>query len=171
MIAMLLLYALATSPAADRAPLRPAVEAEELVYEYTPAENGAGPLWCYGSTCIVRRGENVFVSGLETLAGAKPLNNCRWMLFRRGEKGWELQQADRDGRQREPCPLGLFADGRLFLSTNPTLTPPDTYGGPANRHLGSATRGFGCNSQGRRTSDTSRATAVVTRSSVSAVQR
>jgi hypothetical protein len=39
------------------------------------------------------------------------------------------------GRQREPCPLGVFADGRLWLSNNPTLTPPNTYDGPSNPHL------------------------------------
>jgi hypothetical protein len=32
-------------------PPGPAVEAEECLYEYLPANNGAGPLWCYGSTC------------------------------------------------------------------------------------------------------------------------
>jgi len=116
-------------------PVRPVVEVEETVYEYAPAENGAGPLWCYGSTCIVRRGGELFASGLETISGAKPLNNCRWMLFRRSEAGWQRVQSDEKGREREPSPLGLFSDGRLFLSTNPTLTPPDTYSGPANPHL------------------------------------
>ena len=34
--------------------LRPIVEAEEDVYTSTPANNGAGPTWCHGSTCLVR---------------------------------------------------------------------------------------------------------------------
>ncbi len=112
-------------------PLLPAVEAEEGIYTYEPADNGAGPLWCYGATCLVRIGDNVFASGLETIKGAKPLNNTRWLLFKRGADGWHLVQADPSGRTREPCPLAGAADGRLMLSVNPTLTPPDTYNGPA----------------------------------------
>lgn len=116
-------------------PLLPHVEIEETVYEPLPANNGAGPLWCYGSTCIVRRGDDVFVSGLETLPDAKPLNNCRWLLFQRKPDGWHLVQRDETGRQREPCPLGIYNNGHIFLSTNPTLAPPDAYAGPANPHL------------------------------------
>ena len=56
---MLSLYPAVTSLAATTAIAEPAVEAEETLYEYLPANNGAGPLWCYGSTCIVRR-ENAF---------------------------------------------------------------------------------------------------------------
>jgi len=120
---------------AAAAPLHPVVEAEEVVYDYDPADNGAGPLWCYGSTCLARQGEQVFVSGLETIPGAKPLNNCRWVLFRRGKEGWESLQKDAVDRQREPCPLGIFPDGRLLLSVNPTRTAPDTYNGTSEPHL------------------------------------
>ena len=108
------------------------VEAEEEVYRYEPADNGAGPMWCSGSTCLVRIGERVFASGLETLAGHQPLNNCRWRLFQREAGGWELQHADPAGRTREPCPIVGFApDGPLLLSANPTLTAPDQRAGPA----------------------------------------
>jgi len=109
----------------------PGVEVAEQVYTCEPANNGAGPLWCFGSTCLVRVGEDVFVSGLETLKDVPPLHNVRWTLFRRGDEGWELQCADEKGRQREPCPLAGSWDGRLFLSSNPTLTPPGTRNGPA----------------------------------------
>ena len=44
--------------------VRPRVEVEEDVYRYEPANNGAGPMWCGGSTCLVRIGETVFASGL-----------------------------------------------------------------------------------------------------------
>src|SRR5688572_15030211 len=108
------------------------VEVEEPIYTYQPADNGAGPLWCYGSTCIARVGEDVFASGLETISGAKPLNNVRWTLYKRSSNGWELQQRDERNRTREPSPLAAFPDGRLFLSANPTITPPDTYSGPAH---------------------------------------
>jgi hypothetical protein len=113
----------------------PIVEIEEEVYTYEPANNGAGPLWCGGSTCLVRIGNDVFASGIETLKNAKPLNNCRWLLFQRGPKGWERQQADPTGRTREPSPLAAFPDGRLLLSANPTLTPPDAYSGPARPEI------------------------------------
>src|ERR1035441_6571710 len=115
--------------------LRPVVEAEEDIYTYTNVDNGAGPLWCHGSTCLVRVGDDVFASGIETLPNVKPLNNCRWTLYRSGQTGWRLQQADETGRTREPSPLAGFPDGRLFLSANPTLTPGGTYGGPARPEI------------------------------------
>ncbi|HON91981.1 MAG: hypothetical protein KBI32_08200 [Phycisphaerae bacterium] len=119
-----------------QAAIRPIVEVEEDVYSYESANNGAGPMWCHGSTCLVRVGEDVFASGLETLPGAKPLNNCRWMLFRRGPQGWEKTYVDPSGRTREPCPLAGFSDGRLLLSANPTLNKdPNAYAGPARPEI------------------------------------
>src|SRR5260370_35531876 len=91
---------------ADGAPaLKPVVEAEESVYTYQSANNGAGPLWCSGSTCLARVGDELFASGLETLPDEKPLNNCRWTLFRRQSSSCHLQQPDPVGRTRKPCPL------------------------------------------------------------------
>jgi hypothetical protein len=112
--------------------LKPVVEAEEEIYSFEPANNGAGPLWCSGSSCLVRVGEDVFASGLQTLKDAKPLNNCRWLLFHRGLSGWEQVAADPSGRTREPSPLVAFSDSRVFLSANPTLVAdPNRYSGPA----------------------------------------
>jgi len=127
----------ASAQPADPSPsLRPTVEIEEDIYSYEPADNGAGPMWCQGSTCLVRLGEDVFASGIETIPGAKPLNNCRWMLFQRGGRGWRKVYSDASGRTREPCPLAGFSDGRLFLSANPTLNAdPNTYAGPARPEL------------------------------------
>lgn len=105
---------------AQPAELTPVVEIEENVYSYTNANNGAGPMWCSGSTSLVRAGDHLFASGLETDAAAQPLNNCRWMLFHRGSKGWERVHLD-TAHTREPSPLATFHDGRLFLSANPTL--------------------------------------------------
>jgi len=118
-------------------PLNPVVEAEEVVYRYTPADNGSGPLWCFGSTCLVRSGERVFASGLETLKECPPLNNCRWQLFSRDSAGWQLAAEDPKDRTREPCPLGWSHDGRLFLSANPTLVADHTKrgGGPARPEI------------------------------------
>jgi len=115
--------------------LKPVVEAEEEVYQYLPADNGAGPMWCGGSTCIVRIGKEVFASGLETVPERKPLNNCRWMLLGRSKKGWVKKHIDMEGRTREPSPIAVFHDGRFFLSANPTLTAPDTYNGPARPEI------------------------------------
>lgn len=114
------------------AELKPIVEIEEDVYSYTNAGNGAGPMWCHGSTCLVRVGKRVFASGIETVPGAKPLTNCRWMLFERRAKGWEQVRLDTDGRTREPAPLAAFQRGSVFLSANPTLGHGDEpNGGPA----------------------------------------
>src|SRR5512140_266134 len=85
--------------------LKPVVEAEEEVYHFVPADNGAGPMWCGGSTTIVRIGKEVFASGLETIPERKPLNNCRWMLFERSKKGWVEKMVDEEGRTREPSPM------------------------------------------------------------------
>lgn len=112
------------------ADITPRVELEEDIYSYTNAENGAGPMWCSGSTCIVRSGESVFVSGLETVADATPLNNCRWMLFARDAQGWRQVSVDETGLTREPAPLAAFPDGRILLSVNPSLDPT-AYAGPA----------------------------------------
>ncbi len=100
------------------------VQVEENVYSYEPANNGSGPFWCYGHTCIVRRGDDVYVTGLETLPDVKSesYNNVRWLLFHRGSQGWDLVRKG-DGRTREPAPVGLVSDGRLFVSDNPTLAP------------------------------------------------
>lgn len=116
----------------DPAAIEPVVEVEETVYGYTDAKNGAGPMWCSGSTCLVRTGGRLFASGIETIAGVGPLNNCRWILFERRDGGWERVRVDDAGRTREPSPLAAFADGRVFLSANPTLrTAPEPGGGPA----------------------------------------
>ena len=126
-------------PRASGAPgatIRPVVEIEENVYRFEPANNGAGPMWCHGSTCLVRIGDDVFASGLETLKDVKPLNNCRWNLYRRSAQGWQKVCSDASGRTREPCPLAGFGDGRLFLSANPTLNPdPNAYAGPARPEI------------------------------------
>ncbi len=112
---------------------RPTVEAEEMVYRYASPDNGSGPLWCRGSTCIVRVKDEVFASGMETLPDALPLNNCRWTLFQRLAEGWKQVALDPSERTREPSPLVAYPDGRVLLSVNPTLTtdPRAGGGGPA----------------------------------------
>jgi hypothetical protein len=106
------------------------VEAEEVVTRYTPANNGAGPLWCYGSTVIARQGGDVFLSVIETGKNVPPLCNTRWQFWHRSSDGWKLEQSEKEYRQREPCPLGVFQDGPVFMSVNPSTEPAGTKYGP-----------------------------------------
>ena len=94
------------------------VEVEEVVTRYTPANNGAGPLWCYGSTVIARQGGNIYLSVIETGKNIPLLCNTRWQLWHRSADGWKLEQAEKEYRQREPCPLAVFQGGPVFLSVN-----------------------------------------------------
>ena len=119
--------AIASKPVKARAPI---VEVEEEVYSFETANNGAGPMWCFGNTCIVRHGVRIFASGLHTIEMAKPLNNCIPSIWVRDEHGWRsVYRSER--RTREPSPMGMFPGGSVFLSVNPTKTPRDTYSGPS----------------------------------------
>ena len=111
------------------------VEVEEVVYSFVNPDNGTNPLWCFGNTCIVRHGENVFVSGVETLEGIPRYNNTRWLLFKRDKMGWKLVHKDEKEFTREPSPLTVLPDGQLFLSVNPTLSPYEEGGAPAEPRL------------------------------------
>jgi hypothetical protein len=134
-LCVLLVDVLSARFALAQSSLSPVVEAEETVYRFEPANNGAGPMWCGGSTCLVRIQDRLFASGLETLTEFAPLNNCRWTLFERVETGWQLRHRDPSGRTREPCPVVGFANGELFLSANPTLTDPTETAGPAQPQI------------------------------------
>ena len=103
--------------------LRYAVEIEEIVTRYTPANNGAGPMWCYGSTVIARQGKNVYLSTIETGKDVPLLCNTRWQLWHRTFDGWRIEQSEKAYRQREPCPIGIFQQGPVFLSVNPSTEP------------------------------------------------
>ncbi len=99
------------------------VEIEEAVCEYEPANNGAGPMWCYGSPLLVRDGSEVFVSVLETGRDATPLCNTRWCLYRRDDSGWGRMHAGDRFDEREPCPLVQLPGRALYLSVNPAQNP------------------------------------------------
>ncbi len=71
-------------------PLKPIVEIEETVYTYESSNNGSFPLWTYGSTILVRRGDNLFFSATETIPDAEPLNCVRWALMERTRDGWTV---------------------------------------------------------------------------------
>jgi hypothetical protein len=112
-----------------------AVEVEDVVTQYVSPNNGAGPLWCYGAPLLVRQGDTVFVSAMETGEDTPPLCNTRWRLFRRDAQGWRLCQREAEFCEREPCPLVGFADGRLFLSINPLAEPSPQNRGSCQPHL------------------------------------
>lgn len=102
------------------------VEIEEIVTSFTSADNGAGPLWCYGSTVIARRAGEVYLSVIETGKDVPPLCNTRWQLWHRSSEGWRIVQSEKGYRQREPCPIALFQRGPVFLSVNPSIEPVGT---------------------------------------------
>ncbi|MCX5658996.1 MAG: hypothetical protein NTW19_04650 [Planctomycetota bacterium] len=114
----------------------PAIEVEQDLYEYQPANNGAGPQWCFGSPTVVRIGDDVFASGLETIPDAKPLNNTRWTLHRVPREGRPQRVYSDEGRTREPSPIGTIPGGgkpggKIFVTANPTIAAIDAYSGPA----------------------------------------
>ena len=103
---------------------------EEIVTRYVAANNGAGPLWCYGAPLMVRKDNTVYVSVIETGNDVPPLCNTRWQLWRRSAGVWAIENQAQDYRQREPCPLVCLPGTGLFLSTNPSTRPPGTRYGP-----------------------------------------
>ena len=110
----------------------PVVEVEDIVATYSPADNGAGPLWCYGAPLIARVGEEVYVSALETGVDVEPLCNTRWRLYARSDSGaWRLVDHADEFDTREPCPLGATQDGRVFLSVNPLIDLSGRRSGPS----------------------------------------
>jgi hypothetical protein len=112
------------------------VEVEEGVTTCESPGNGAGPFWCYGSPLIVRNGDDVFVSAMETGEDVPLLCNTRWRIFRKhGDDSWEMVQMSEKFNEREPCPLIGFYDGRLFLSVNPSTQPSGTKYGECDPHL------------------------------------
>ena len=103
-----------------------AVKAEENVYSFTSPDNGSGPLWAYGCTSILRLGDEVIVSEMETGKDIPPLCNTRWRVLRRAADGWKVF-AEEDGyRQREPCSLAAVANDGFFLNVNDSQTPAGT---------------------------------------------
>jgi len=115
--------------------IQPIVEVEEVVASCLPPDNGAGPLWCYGAPLLVRQGDTVFVSAMETGAGVPLLSNTRWRLLRREARGWQLIHQPDGFRHREPCPVVSVGPDRLLVSVNPSTEPPGTKYGRCDPHL------------------------------------
>ncbi len=99
------------------------IETEELVYRNHPADNGAGPLWTYGSPLLARLDSDVLVSTIETDRNVPGFCNTRWQIRRCTASGWSIWRQGDQADQREPCPIGAFPDGTIWLSTNPNADP------------------------------------------------
>ena len=113
----------------------PHVLCEEDVYSIVSPNNGSGPLWSYGCTPIVRIGDDVVVSQMETGKDVPLLCNTRWVLRRRTKDGWPVIAEAEGYRQREPASLGVGSDGTIFLNVNDSVTPPGTEYGECNPHV------------------------------------
>jgi hypothetical protein len=113
----------------------PTIEVKEVVATCMPPDNGAGPLWCYGAPLLVRQGDVVYASVMETGQGVPPLSNTRWRLFRRDNEGWKVVEEPSGFRHREPCPLVNLGGDRIALSVNPSLEPPGAKYGRCDPHL------------------------------------
>ncbi|MEJ5253635.1 MAG: hypothetical protein HPY54_13380 [Chthonomonadetes bacterium] len=112
------------------------VIAEETIATCEPPNNGSGPLWCYGAPLIVRTGNEVYASIMETGANVPPLCNTRPRLYRKRKgEAWQMVWAPSAFREREPCPLVTTQQGNLFLSLNTSLMPPGTQYGKCEPHL------------------------------------
>lgn len=121
------LSALAISaPAARAAEFTVTVELEQEVYTYQWPGNGADAFWCSHSPTIVRHGDTVYASGIEVMPTLAPPDNLRWLLFKKSD-GKLMRVADGGTtHEREPCPLGIFKDGTLLLTSNPADKNPGT---------------------------------------------
>lgn len=102
------------------------IEAEEDVYSFVNPDNGSGPMWSYGCTTIVRLGDRVFVSEMETGEGVPRLCNTRWRLAERIDGGWDVFAEAEGYRQREPAILATLSDTEFFLNVNDSIMPPGT---------------------------------------------
>jgi len=104
---------------------KPKVEVEESVTPYVTEgrELSHWCLWGYGAPHLVRFGQEVYVSLIDTNGGLEPLCNNRWLLWRRDADGWRIVRQGEQYIEFQPCPLAVLADGRLLLSVNPHERP------------------------------------------------
>lgn len=100
----------------------------EKICDTRPWDNGAGPMWTYGNSCLLRVGERVFFTTNHVEEGRAPHNNTYMVLYEKtGDGPWKQVFRDEDRYQREPCQLLYTGDDRLLLYTNPTREsyPPE----------------------------------------------
>ncbi|MCJ8329694.1 MAG: hypothetical protein HRT89_06320 [Lentisphaeria bacterium] len=109
---------------AHAADIKLELEEENEMYKYTWPSNGSGAFWTTGNSCIVRRGKEVYATGIEHMPKKANPNNVRWVLFKKTD-GKMLRIADGgDTSEREPCPIGALKDGTVLISSNPVDAKP-----------------------------------------------
>lgn len=93
----------------------------DKICDTCPWENGAGPMWTYGNSCLVRVGDRVFFTANHVQEGRAPQNNTCMVLYEKnGSTPWRQVFCDEGRFQREPCQLLYLGDDRLALFTAPT---------------------------------------------------
>ncbi len=102
----------------------PEILTESEVFTLVPPDNGSGPLWSFGCTQIVRTGDDVYVSAMETGPDIPLLCNTRWRLLKREGDSWRMIAQDERYRQREPCSIAVLSPTRLALYVNDSLEAP-----------------------------------------------
>ncbi len=82
--------------------------------------NGSQASWSHGNSPLVRMGDRVFCTDSQVTPGREPFNHTLMRLFeKRGDGPWQIVYEDKDGFQREPCPV-LLAGEKLLVTVNPT---------------------------------------------------
>ncbi len=85
-----------------------------------PFENGAGPMWCYGNSTIVRVGDNIFATNMRVLPERKRHNRTSLEVYaKRGGGEWTLEYYDEGVYQREPCPVMYLGGTLIGVTVNP----------------------------------------------------
>lgn len=134
-LALALLALPAVVQSASAAAPAPVVIAEEAVYTLEPPNNGSGPMWSAGCTSILRTGDGVVVSQMETGKDVPLLCNTRWRLLRRTGSGWDCFAEADSYRQREPASLATTGEGALFLNVNDSIEEAGVKYGRTKPHL------------------------------------
>jgi len=102
---------------------------QEKIYQFEWFnQNGAGPLWCLGSSCIAAIDKKIFVSAWEQVKHIPPLNCARWILYEKTNSNWKILKVDNQFT-REPAPVCVLNDGRIFVSANPFMLEKEAYQG------------------------------------------
>ena len=96
---------------------------EETIETVASPHNGASPLWCFGASILVRDRDQLYLSLLRPDEGHEPYCNAHWELWRRDDRGWSELHRGGEGREREPCPIGLLGEGEIVLSIQPGIMP------------------------------------------------
>lgn len=94
---------------------------EEKVCDYRHTQNGADPMWCFGSTAVMRLCGEVFCTVPQAGFGVLPLSDRHIELYRR-RSGGSFELVWRDRRfTREPAPLLRRDDRTLYMTANPVV--------------------------------------------------